>query len=141
MFRNHQDMFRGAASVAALLAVMAANGTARAQSADDASAKSVQAPKPREAKRSQLTQTPTSSPNATINLVNILVKQGVLKEDQAQALIKQADNEAYVARQSAKDASAKADEAAKAASAAGAAALPSDTRHVTYVPEIVKRQL
>jgi len=134
-------MFRGAASVVALLAVVAANGTARAQTADDQSAKSVQVPKSREAKRSQLTQAQTSSPNATINLVNILVKQGVLKEEQAQTLIKQADDEAYVARQSAKDASAKADEAAKAASAASAAALPSDTRHVTYVPEIVKRQL
>lgn len=82
-----------------------------------------------------------TSPNATINLVNLLVKQGVLTEEQAQTLIKQADDEAYVARQAAKDASAKADEAAKAATAASAAASPPGTRHVTYVPEIVKRQL
>ena len=134
-------MFRGAGSVAALLTVMTANDAARAQSADDQSAKSVQSSRPRDARRSQLSPTLASSPNATINLVNILVKQGVLKEDQAQALIRQADDEAYVARQSAKDANAKAEEAAKAASAASAAALPSDTRHVTYVPEIVKRQL
>jgi hypothetical protein len=69
------------------------------------------------------------------------VKQGVLKEEQAQALIKQADDEAYVARESAKVATVKADEAAKAAGAAAAAASPPGTRHVTYVPEIVKRQL
>lgn len=81
------------------------------------------------------------SPNMSINLINILVKQGVLKEDQAQALIKQAEDESYVARQAAKDATAKADEAAKAATAASAAASPPGTRHVTYVPEIVKREL
>jgi len=134
-------MLRGAASVAALLTVMAANDGARAQTADDQSGRSAQSSKPRDAKRSQLSPMQASSPNATINLVNILVKQGVLKEDQAQALIRQADDEAYVARQSAKDANAKAEEAAKAASAASASALPSNTRHVTYVPEIVKRQL
>src|SRR5262245_32742743 len=79
------------------------------------------------------------SSNTTINLVNLLVKQGVIKEEQAQALIRQADDEAYVTRQAAKDAAAKADEAAKAANAATAAASPPGTRHVTYVPEIVKR--
>jgi len=94
-----------------------------------------------ESKRTGVSQVRPSSPNATINLVNLLVKQGVLTEDQAQALIKQADDEAYVSRQAAKDASAKADDAAKAATAAAAAAQPSGTRHVTYVPEIVKRQL
>ncbi|XSC48414.1 putative porin [Bradyrhizobium sp. RDT10] len=73
--------------------------------------------------------------------MNLLVKQGVLNEDQAQALIKQADDEAYVAREAAKGANARADEAAKAANAATAAASPPGTRHVTYVPEIVKRQL
>ncbi len=82
-----------------------------------------------------------TSPNSMVDLVNVLVKQGVLKEDQAQALIKHAEDEAYVSRQVAKDATAKADEAAKAASAAASAANPPGTRHVTYVPEIVKRQL
>ncbi|WP_245311117.1 putative porin [Bradyrhizobium valentinum] len=71
----------------------------------------------------------------------MLVKQGVLKEEQAEALIKQANDEAYVAREAAKGATAKADEAAKAANAATAAASPPGTRHVTYVPEVVKRQL
>ncbi len=82
-----------------------------------------------------------TSPNATINLVNLLVKQGVLKEEQAQALIKQAEDEAYVSRQAAKDATTKADDATKAATAAAAAAPAAGTQHVTYVPEIVKRQL
>jgi hypothetical protein len=94
-----------------------------------------------DAKRTGVSQSKPTSPNATINLVNLLVKQGVLTEDQAATLIKQADDEAYVSRQAAKDASVKADEAAKAANAATAVALPAGTRHVTYVPEIVKRQL
>lgn len=79
--------------------------------------------------------------NATINLVNLLVQQGVLKEDQAANLIKQAEDEAYVAREAARDATAKADDAAKAATAAAAAASPPGSKRVTYVPEIVKRQL
>lgn len=79
--------------------------------------------------------------SSTINLVNLLVQQGVLKEDQAAALIKQAEDEAYVTRQAATDANAKADEAAKTATAAAAAASPPGSKRVTYVPEIVKRQL
>jgi Putative porin len=94
-----------------------------------------------EPKKPSMSQAKPTSPNATINLVNLLVKQGVINEEQAQALIKQADDEAYVSRQAAKDATAKADDAAKAATAAASAANPPGTRHVTYVPEIVKRQL
>jgi Putative porin len=82
-----------------------------------------------------------TAPNAVVNLVNILVKKGVLKEDQAQELIKEVDDETYVSQQATKDAKTKADEAAKAASAAAAAANPPGTRHVTYVPEVVKQQL
>jgi Putative porin len=93
------------------------------------------------AKRPKLMAAKPTSPNATINLVNLLVSQGVLKEEQAEMLIKQAEDEAYVSRQAAKDASVKADEAAKAAGAAASAANPPGTRHVTYVPEVVKRQL
>ncbi len=77
----------------------------------------------------------------TINLVNLLVQKGVLKEEQAAELIKQAEDEAYVAREAARDATAKADEAAKTASAAASAASPPGSKRVTYVPEIVKRQL
>lgn len=83
---------------------------------------------------------PTAS-SSTINLVNLLVKQGVLNEEQAAQLIKQAEDEAYVAREASRDATTKADEAAKAASAAASAASPAGSKRVTYVPEIVKRQL
>jgi hypothetical protein len=81
------------------------------------------------------------SPNATVNLVNLLVKQGIITEEQGQALIKEAEDEAYISRQANKDASQKADDAQKAASDAAAAASPPGTKHVTYVPEIVKQQL
>jgi hypothetical protein len=99
------------------------------------------AAKKSDSKRSSVSQAKPSSPNATINLINLMVKRGMLKDDEAQALIKQADDEAYISRQAAKDATVKADEAAKAATAAASAANPPGTRHVTYVPEIVKRQL
>jgi hypothetical protein len=76
-----------------------------------------------------------------VNLFNILVQQGLLTEEQAAALVKQAEDEMYVAREAARDATVKADEAAKAASAAAAAASPSDSKFVSYVPDIVKRQI
>jgi hypothetical protein len=115
---------------------------AAAQNATDDTAASARKPGGKsDAKRNGVTQAKPSSPNATINLVNMLVEQGVLKEDQAAALIKQADDEAYVQRQAAKDAAAKAEIAAKAADAATAVAQPAGTKHVTYVPEIVKKQL
>ncbi len=94
-----------------------------------------------DAKKPTLSQAKPTSPNTTVNLLNLMVKRKLLSEDEAQGLIKQAEDEAYVSRQAAKDATAKADEAAKAATAASAAANPPGTRHVTYVPEIVKRQL
>jgi hypothetical protein len=92
-------------------------------------------------KRPVVSRAKPISPNSTSSLVNLLVKQGVITEEQAAALIKQADDEAYVARESAKSAAARAEEAAKTANAASAAASPPGTKHVTYVPEIVKRQL
>ncbi len=61
----------------------------------------------------------------SINLINLLVKRGTLKEEEAQALIKQAEDESYISRQAAKDATAKADEAAKAATAATGRRKPS----------------
>ncbi|PZQ88590.1 MAG: hypothetical protein DI534_10500 [Leifsonia xyli] len=81
------------------------------------------------------------SSNSTINLVNLLVKQGVLTQEQADGLIKQAEDEAYVARQAARDANAKAEEAARQAGAAQAAASPPGTKRVTYVPDYVKKQI
>ncbi len=94
-----------------------------------------------EASRPTLNSAAPASPNATVNLVNLLVKQGVLAEDQAAALIKQAEQEAYVAREATKTAAAKAQAAERSAETAAAAAMPAGTKRVTYVPEVVKRDL
>jgi putative porin len=138
MFEKKPDARRRLMPLAVSLCALTCSVPAFGQAASDEG----QAPAKRpDSKRSGVSQVKPTSPNATINLVNMLVKQGVLKEEQAQLLIKQADDEAYVAREAAKGATAKADEAAKAANAATAAASPPGTRHVTYVPEVVKRQL
>ncbi len=82
-----------------------------------------------------------TGPNATVTLINLMIRQGLITEEQAQAAIKQAEDEAYIERQAAKDATIKANEATKAAAAAAGAASPPGSKHVTYVPEIVKKQL
>jgi hypothetical protein len=92
-------------------------------------------------KRPGVSRNAPPSSNATINLINLLVKQGVLGEEQAATLIKQADDEAYVARQAVRDAAVKADGAEKAAATAADAVSPPGTKRVVYVPEIVKKQL
>jgi hypothetical protein len=89
----------------------------------------------------KVARTVAVSPNATVNLVNLLVKQGVLTEEQAADLIKQAEQEAYVAREATKNAATKAQDAEKSANSAAAAVSPPGTKRVTYVPEIVKREL
>src|SRR3974377_916695 len=121
-------MKRELAATAAILLALA--GRAAAQ--DDADSK---------AKRPTVTRDAAPSPNATVNLINLLVKQGVLSEEQAADLIKQADDDAYVARQAVSNATTKADDAAKTASNAASAVSPPGTKRVTYVPEIVKKQL
>jgi len=92
-------------------------------------------------KRPTVAHNAAPSPNATINLINLLVKQGVLTEEQAATLIKQADDEAYVARQAVRDAATKAEGAEKQAATATDAVSPPGTKRVTYVPEIVKKQI
>lgn len=92
-------------------------------------------------KRPAVTRAAAPSPNSTINLINLLVKQGVITDEQAAALIKQADDEAYVARQAVRDAGTRADDAQRTATTAAEAASPPGTKRVTYVPEIVKKQL
>jgi Putative porin len=135
LFKNKADAdwraIGGALSLCALTCVSPVMG----QPAADSEAKRT------DARKSLVSNARPTSPNATVNLLNLMVQKGLLKQEEADALIKQAENEAYVARQAAKDASTKADEAAKAASAATTAAQPPGTRHVTYVPEIVKQQL
>ncbi len=92
-------------------------------------------------KRPTVSRDAPPSSNATVNLINLLVKQGTLTEEQAATLVKQADDEAYVARQATRDAAAKAEGAEKKATSAADAASPPGTKRVTYVPEIVKKQL
>lgn len=92
-------------------------------------------------KRPTVTRAAAPSPNSTVNLINLLVKQGVLSDEQASTLTKQAEDEAYIARQSVRDASTRADNAQKTATEASDAASPAGTKRVTYVPEIVKKQL
>ncbi|MCU7247942.1 putative porin [Pseudomonas koreensis] len=70
------------------------------------------------------------SENATINLIRLLVEQGILKQDKADALIAQAQNEAAQAKQA----------AASTAVAAGPVAAPGDVR-VQYVPAAVRDQI
>ncbi|WP_445489663.1 putative porin [Rhodopseudomonas sp. RCAM05734] len=134
MFHKKNDAARRSAPLVVSMCALVCSMPALAQDAGDRANTT-------SAKRPAVSRAKPTSPNATINLVNMLVKQGVLKEDQAQALIKQADDEAYVAREAAKGASLRAEEAAKTATAAAAVASPPGTKHVTYVPEIVKRQL
>lgn len=146
MFRNlhaPRSAMPLAVSLCAMLAAAPAFGQGAGQSvADQGSAdQAATTPAKKGASKPKLRDNKPTSSNATVNLVNLLVKQGVLKEDQAEGLIKQAEDEAYVSRQAAKDATAKADDATKAATAAAAAANPPGTKHVTYVPEVVKREL
>src|SRR3981081_83933 len=138
MFENKADAAWRAIPLAVSLCALAWATPAVSQTAMESAATPA---KKSDARRPAVSSAKPTSPNTTVNLVNLLVKQGVLKEEQAQALIKQAEDEAYVSRQAAKDATIKADEAAKAETAASAEESPPGTRHVTYVPEIVKRQL
>ena len=137
MFEKKPDARRRLMPFAVSLCALTCAAPALGQNASDDGQSSAR----KSDRRTGVSQAKPASPNATINLVNMLVKQGVLKEDQAEALIRQANDEAYVAREAAKGAATKADEAAKAANAATSAASPPGTRHVTYVPEVVKRQL
>ncbi|WP_339532942.1 putative porin [Pseudomonas mucidolens] len=79
----------------------------------------------------QATAAPAApSENATINLIRLLVQQGVLKQEQAEGLIAQAEKEALQARQA----------NAATAVAAGPATAPGDVR-VQYVPAAVREQI
>jgi hypothetical protein len=80
----------------------------------------------------QAAAAPAPSENATINLIRLLVEQGVLKQDKADKLIAQAQSEADQAR--------KAASAPTAVAANGPAAAPGDVR-VQYVPAAVRDQI
>ncbi|NWB67475.1 putative porin [Pseudomonas sp. I8001] len=78
----------------------------------------------------QATAAAAPSENATINLIRLLVQQGVLKQEQADGLIAQAEKEARQARQA----------STATAVAAGPEAAPGDVR-VQYVPAAVRDQI
>jgi hypothetical protein len=146
MFHRRSNARRISASLTvAFCALTSSTGSFALDSAELDSAekltRNVRPDKNAGSKRPKVSHTQPVTPSATINLVNLLVKQSILTEEQAQSLIKQATDEAYIQQQAAKDASAKAGNAAKIATAAAAAASPPGAKHVTYVPEIVKRQL
>ena len=74
---------------------------------------------------------PAPSPNVTINLINRLVQKGILKQAEADELIKQAEADAVTAAQN-----------AAAASAAAAPPPPGpDELRVTYIPEVVRNNM
>lgn len=80
-----------------------------------------------------------ASTNATVNLVRLLVKQGVIPRDAAVDLIRQAEAEARQARAQATAVTAAAEQI-KQAAAAELEAADSDVR-VTYVPEHVRQEI
>lgn len=75
---------------------------------------------------------PKPSPNVTMNLINRLVQKGVLSQEDASELIKQAEADAVTASQ---NAAAQTDLAALAPVPS-----PDDTR-VTYIPEVVRNNM
>jgi hypothetical protein len=110
----------------------AANSPASARASDSASAPS----------------TPPPSPNATINLINLMVKRNLISKDDADGLIKQAQEEADVARAQTATAQAKAERALDAqqtastpAPAAGPSSSGDDEVRIAYVPDVVKKQI
>ncbi len=83
------------------------------------------------------------SANPTVNLVNLLVKRGIISRQDADALIKQANDEAARARSPASSAAAAAGVPSPAAAASSVTTVPpaDGAVHVTYVPEVVRRQI
>ncbi|PWR24647.1 putative porin [Zavarzinia aquatilis] len=76
------------------------------------------------------------SPNATINLINLMVKRGLITKADAEGLIKQAEAEAAAATAAAAPATA-------AAPGGTTVAVPNrdGTVRVQYVPEMVRKQI
>lgn len=81
---------------------------------------------------------PVRSQNVTINLINRMVKKGLLEQAEADELIKQAEEDAAIARQ---EAAAVAMKAVEEVQAAMPPPPSDDTVRVTYIPEAVKAQI
>lgn len=84
-----------------------------------------------------LAQDPAPSPNATVNLINLMVKRGLITRAEADGLIAQAETEAETARATAA--------AAAPVAAPGGTTVPvpaaDGTVRVQYVPEMVRKQI
>jgi hypothetical protein len=76
---------------------------------------------------------PTPSRNTVVNLLNLMVKRGLISKEDASGLISQAEQEAATAP------GAPAPAAASVAAADGS--LAADTVRVTYVPDTVRQQM
>jgi hypothetical protein len=98
---------------------------------------SSQAPPPMPASSDVATPPATPSQNVTINLINLMVKRNLITKDDAADLIKQAQQEADQARQTAQAAAAK----SQAPATATPPAEGDDTVSVAYVPDVVKNQI
>lgn len=88
-----------------------------------------------------------ATPSVTEKLIELLVQNGVLKRDQANALLKEAQSEARAAQQHQRQAAAAQKEAKPGTPptaperAAAEPKLPPGTVRVTYVPQIVRDQI
>lgn len=136
----------------ALLVAAAAPGVRGAQPVEPESlpllaAAPIDAPVP----SPDLTEPPAKSPSVTINLIHRMVKKGLLTQEEADELIKGAEDDAAEVRAQIASARNSASQAVAAAQAAQAAAqqsagpelppLTDDTVRVTYLPENVKAQM
>ena len=89
---------------------------------------------------------PAPSQNVVINLINRMVAKGLLSKEEAQELISQAEQDAAIARtQTQADAAAVAADVVRQAVAVNAlpdnTPPPDDAVRVTYIPEVVKKQI
>ena len=85
----------------------------------------------------QLAQAPEGgSTNATINLINLMVKRGLLDRGEADELIRQANAEAAAAQRR-----ATAPPVAAGGSVSGPAPATGGQMRVTYVPDVVRKQI
>ena len=93
MFRTYPNAWPRAVPLAVSLLALWSAHPAFGQTANQAASsddQTVTSEKKTDSKQPKVSDARPTSPNSTINLVNLLVKQGVIKQDQADQLIKQA---------------------------------------------------
>jgi hypothetical protein len=132
-----------AGSLLAVALMMTAH-QARAQAAADAPAAPAAKPALSPAKaaqpaKAQPARAAAPSQSVVINLIRLLVQEGVLTQDKANALIRQAEDEAAAAARG-QTMAVNAPSGAPKVAAGGAPAAPQSVR-VPYIPEIVRKQI